>query len=74
MRCGDILYKTEIKMIYRTHAHSWFETTLDYEPKILDPKIEEFPCLVHKLSVTLNNLYNINRSEKWGKKYTNRGL
>ena len=29
----------------------WFETALDYKPQILDPKIEEFPCLVHKLSV-----------------------
>ena len=44
---------------------------LDCKPRILDPKLEEFPCLVRKLSVTL---YNVNRSEKWGKKYTNRGL
>ena len=35
--------------------------------------IEEFPCLVHKLSVILTLLI-INRSEKWGKKCTSRGL
>ena len=28
----------------------------DYKLRILDPKIEEFPCLVHKLSVTLTAL------------------
>ena len=45
--------------IYRTRAiitRSWFETALDYKPRILDPKIEEFPCLVHKLSVILTAL------------------
>ena len=45
--------------IYRTRAiitRSWFETALNYKPRILDPKIEEFPCLVHKLSVTLTAL------------------
>ena len=59
----------------------WFETALNYKPRILDPKIEEFPCLVHKLSVqtsistnTNRSTYNINRSEKWGKKYTNHRL
>ena len=26
---------------------------LDYKPRILGPKIEEFPCLEHKLSVIL---------------------
>ena len=34
---------------YRTRAkitRSWFETALDYKTLILDPKIEEFPCLV----------------------------
>ena len=44
---------------YRTRAIitcSWFETALNYKPRILDPKIEEFPCLVHKLSVTLTAL------------------
>ena len=44
---------------YCTHVIitlSWFETTLDYKPWILDPEIEEFPCLVHKLSVTLTTL------------------
>ena len=29
-------------------THSWFETALDYKPRVLDPKIEEFPCLVHR--------------------------
>jgi hypothetical protein len=33
-------------------------------------KIKEFPHLVHKWSL----LYNINRSEKWGKKYISRVL
>ena len=33
-------------------THSWFETALNYKPRILDPKFEEFPCLVHKLFVT----------------------
>ena len=44
---------------YRTRANitcSWFETALDYKPQILDPEIEEFPCLVHKLSVALTAL------------------
>ena len=44
---------------YRTHAtitRYWFETTLNYKPRILDPKIEELRCLVHKLSVTLTGL------------------
>ena len=27
-----------------------------YKPHILDPKIEEFPCLVHKLSAILTAL------------------
>ena len=39
----------------RTHdiiTHSWFETALNYKPRILDPKIEKFPCLVHKMSKT----------------------
>ena len=45
--------------MYRTRAtitRSWFETALNYKPRILDQKIEEFPCLVHKLSVTLTAL------------------
>ena len=40
---------------YRTHAIitcSWFETALNYKPRILDPKIEEFPCLVPGLFST----------------------
>ena len=32
---------------------------------ILGPKIEEFPWLVHKLSVTLTTL-QLSRTEKWG--------
>ena len=39
------------KSIYRTRAIitcSWFETTHDYKPRILDP---DFLCLVHKMSV-----------------------
>ena len=27
---------------------SWFETILDFKPRILDPNVEEFSCLVHK--------------------------
>ena len=37
-----------VQATYRTRAiitRSWFEITLDYKPRILDPKIEEFPCL-----------------------------
>ena len=40
-----------VKISYRTRAiitRSWSETALDYKPRILDPKIEELPCLVHK--------------------------
>ena len=33
-----------------------FETALNYEPWILDPKVEEFPCLVLKLFETLTGL------------------
>ena len=33
-----------------------FETALNYKPQILDPKIEEFPCLLNKFSVTLTTL------------------
>ena len=54
-----------IYYIYCTHAtitRSWFETTLICKPQILDRKIEEFPCLVHKLSVTLTALqYKLQR-------------
>ena len=44
---------------YRTRAiitRSWFETSLDYIPRLLGPKIEEFTFLVHKLSVILTAL------------------
>ena len=37
-------------------TRSWFETALNHKLRTLDPKIEEFPCLVHKLSVTLTAL------------------
>ena len=37
---------------------SWFEAALNYKLPILDPKIEEFPFLVHKLSVTLTAVCN----------------
>ena len=47
------------RTIYRTRAiltRSWFETALDYKPRILGQAIEEFPRLVHKLSVILTDL------------------
>ena len=33
---------------YLSHCNPlfFFETALDYKPQILDPKIEEFPCLL----------------------------
>ena len=43
-----------IKVINNTLAiitGSWFETALNYKPQILGSKIEEFPYLVHELSV-----------------------
>ena len=52
-KCRSIKYKYCTRAII---THSWFETALDYKPQILDPKIEEFPCLVHKLFVTLTAL------------------
>ena len=30
-----------------------FDTALNYKPRILDPAMKEFSCLVHKLFVTL---------------------
>ena len=45
-----------VKKHYNAWANiicSWFETVLDYELGILGAKIEEFPFLIHKLSVTL---------------------
>ena len=45
--------------MYRTRAiitRSRFETALDYRLRILGSKIEEFPCLVRKLSVILTAL------------------
>ena len=45
---------TYVKYCTRTIiTRSWFESALDYNPRILDPKIEEFHCLVHKLSGTI---------------------
>ena len=37
-------------------TRSRFETALDLKPRILDPKIEQFPDIVHELSVTLTAL------------------
>ena len=50
---------TKSHLTYRTRAiitRSWFETALDYYLRILGWKIEEFPCLEHKLSVILTAL------------------
>ena len=56
----DLLYNDTfilpnyINFIYRTRAiitRSRFETALVYKPRILGLKNEEFPFLVHKLSV-----------------------
>ena len=33
-----------------------YKAALDYKPRILGPKIEKFPGLVHKLSVILTSL------------------
>ena len=33
---------------------SYFETTVNYKPWILDPKIEEFLCLLHKFVCNTN--------------------
>ena len=46
-------------VVYHTRAiitRSRFETALEYEPRILGSKIEEFPFLVHKLSIILTAL------------------
>ena len=48
-----------MQSMYHTRTiitHSLFETALDYKLQILGSKIEEFPCLVHKLSVILTTL------------------
>ena len=37
-------------------TRSWFETALDHKPRILGPKMEEFPSLVDKLSAILTAL------------------
>ena len=37
-------------------TRSLFETTLDYKPQILGPKIEEFPSLVQKFCVISTTL------------------
>ena len=57
---------------YRTRAiitGSWFETSPNYK----EPKIEEYPFLVKKFSVTLTAL-QYERQWKMGLKYTNRRL
>ena len=48
--------------IYGIHViitHSWFETSYHYKPWILGPRTEEFPSLLHKLSVKLTSLQSI---------------
>ena len=52
-RLSECMWEYRMRSII---TRSWFETTLDYRLRILDPKIEEFPCLVHKLSVKLTAL------------------
>ena len=47
------------KVINRTRVIitlSCFETTFNYKPRILDLKMEDFLCLLHKLSLTLGLL------------------
>ena len=60
VQIGNLIeLSTTLIYTYRASAivtRSWFETALDYKSRILGPKIEEFPCLVHKLSVTLTAL------------------
>ena len=48
----------------------WFEMAFDYKPQILDQKIEEFPCLVQKLSLTLTGLQNKRQWSFYHEKYT----
>ena len=46
--------------IYHVRAiitRSWFEAAQDYNPRILGSEIEEFSCLVYKLSVILTSLH-----------------
>ena len=47
-------YEKKFDFNYRTRAiigRSWFEAALVYKPRILGLKNEEFPFLLHKLSV-----------------------
>ena len=54
LRCLLLLTLAKTEIIYSTRAiitRSRFETALIYKPRILGLKNEEFPFLVHKLSV-----------------------
>ena len=52
--CINSQYCSDVSTAIITHPG--FENALDYKPRILGSKIEEFPCLVHKLSVILTAL------------------
>ena len=45
-----------ITVVCASITRSWFETALDYKPRILGPPIEEFPLLVHKMPMILTVL------------------
>ena len=51
----DVMYPDPNYCAYAIITRSCFETLI-YKPLLLDPKIEEFLCSVHKLSVTLTAL------------------
>ena len=65
---AKLLYlSTFIRGHLKTTVCSWFETDLDYKRQILDPKMEEFSWLVHKLSVIIIAL-QCKLQWKWTKK------
>ena len=46
-----------VPLMYRMRAikfRSWFETALDYKPRILGPKIEEFPSFSTEIVCNTN--------------------
>ena len=53
---GNLNFTSIIWITYRTQAIILIRNRFDYRPQILEPKIEEFLCLLHKLSVTLITL------------------
>ena len=58
-----------VEFIYSTRAiitRSRFETALDFKPRILGPTFFGYVQMVFDI--------NLSCTEKWGKKYTNRGL